>query len=426
MSGIMHNILSASAAAAVADYWVSVLAGGGTNQTVITSTAFDPSGDIVVCGYTRPTALGTQSAYLAKYSAAGSIVWQKTLGANPSFNDVKVAASGNIYVCGATQEADGAARDGLLAKYDSSGALQWQKSLSNSAAATLYFGGLGIDSSENIYAAGSVGTFPSTQGVAAKFDTTGAIQWQRSFSYVNNIRVNSCTVTSAGVMYICGDRQQGVDYLVTSYSTTGTLLWDNVYIQADGGSAICIFVDASNNLYIGGILSQVGENRGTVLKLTSAGAITWQQYFNTNSIVEQTFAIFATAAGDVYSCAYSSATANTGLMFKYNSAGTLQWQRTIGSAASDNLYDIIVDSAETIITVGFTAANGMVWSLPGDGTKTGTYNGLTYAAGATSTGSDTFTVSSSGGTSAASTHTVANTAFTASTPTLTNTLTDIP
>ena len=74
------------------------------------------------------------------------------------------------------------------------------------------------------------------------------------------------------------------------------------------------------------------------------------------------------------------------LIAKYNSAGALQWDRTLGGTGSEIGNAVAIDSADNIIVVGHTYSDGaggndvLTAKLPADGSGTGTYGSFTYEA----------------------------------------------
>ena len=95
------------------------------------------------------------------------------------------------------------------------------------------------------------------------------------------------------------------------------------------------------------------------------------------------------SAGNVIVTGYTAsagAGSNDFLIAKYDSAGTLQWQRTLGGTGSDVGLSVTTDSAGNIIVTGYTDSAGagsfgfMVAKLPPDGSLTGTYGPFTYQA----------------------------------------------
>ena len=95
------------------------------------------------------------------------------------------------------------------------------------------------------------------------------------------------------------------------------------------------------------------------------------------------------SAGNIIVMGYTAsagAGSNDFLIAKYDSAGTLQWQRTLGGTGSDVGLSVTTDSAGNIIVTGYTTSAGaggadfLIAKLPPDGSLTGTYGPFTYQA----------------------------------------------
>jgi len=161
-----------------------------------------------------------------KYNSGGTVQWQKSVsGPNASLSSkVNVTdSSDNVYVVGNyTGPSPATNQYGLVLKLDSSGARVWEKGLYGTAAENLYFYSSGIDSSENIFAAGNIGG----TAVIAKYDSSGTLLWQRKLvnSYYG-VYVNAMTVDSAGDCILCG-------YTRLSPATNNSMF--NVKLKGDG------------------------------------------------------------------------------------------------------------------------------------------------------------------------------------------------
>ena len=87
---------------------------------------------------------------------------------------------------------------------------------------------------------------------------------------------------------------------------------------------------------------------------------------------------------------------------KYNTSGTIQWQRRIGNNTnSEQANSVAVDSQGNVYLVGYGQVSG-VWNilyakLPADGSKTGTYTvgGVSYVYGTGALSDSTQTMTSS-------------------------------
>jgi uncharacterized protein (DUF2147 family) len=232
---------------------------------------------------------------------ATTVSWQRIIGVGTvtSAEGVALAESGsNVYVSGYTTNgiAGQTATHLFLAKYNSSGAIQWQRSLSTGTTNDVFGSKVTVDSLENVYVTGSVRVGASNTDpdiLVVKYNSSGTIQWQRRLGSV-------------------GGNQFGVG----------------------------IDTDSSNNVYIAG--------------------------YGPNGISSLDCIILA----------------------KYNSSGTLQWQRSISSGiASSNMAvtDLKAHADGYIYVVGrmYTTGNSenqgtFIARLPQDGTNTGIYGDLEY------------------------------------------------
>lgn len=164
------------------------IAADAANNVYVTGNTSSPSG-IATAGAHQTTLLGTQDAFLAKFSGTGTIQWSTYFGGTSVDygNSIALDDTANIYFSGPTtsvagvattgafQTAFGGGTDAFIAEFNTSGAIQW---------ATYYGGtntertqGIARDNiSRNIYVTGL--TY-GTDGIA----TTGAYQTSNAGNY---------------------------------------------------------------------------------------------------------------------------------------------------------------------------------------------------------------------------------------------------
>lgn len=133
--------------------------------------------------------LGT-GAYVARYDSGSFIIWQKKLSdasLKIRFIDATADSSLNVYAVGYTSNSGGAINT-VLVKYDSSGAIQWQKIFTTTQA--IFPTTITSDSSANLY----VGF---DDAMLIKYNSSGAIQWQRKLTG----SISGITVDSSGNVY---------------------------------------------------------------------------------------------------------------------------------------------------------------------------------------------------------------------------------
>jgi hypothetical protein len=228
------------------NYWIATYDGptsSGTGSDLGRDIAVDTSGNCYVTG--RSSNGSNDDIFLMKYSTSGILQWQRKLQGSSTSEEgygVAVDSSGNCYITAFTF-ASGVSNDIVVAKYNTSGALLWQRFLGSSNTEIGY--GIAVDSSGNCYVTG-YGTLAAKDGiVTAKFNTSGTLQWQRRLeSGSADCYGTGIAVDSSGNCYVVGQSVvTGVaDIIVAKYNTSGTLQWQRQLASGgnDRGSRIAV------------------------------------------------------------------------------------------------------------------------------------------------------------------------------------------
>ena len=383
-------------------------------------------------------------AYLAKMDNAGSIQWQRELsGAAVEFiEDVATDSSGNAYFVGRTTSEGAGSDDVLLAKYNSSGTLQWQRVLGDADSNVAY--SITVDSSGNVYVAGRQyvsGTF-DFESLLAKYDSSGTIQWQRSLATGvadQDVVAYGVTTDSAGNVYMTGYTGTNVFsshiMILVKYNSSGTIQWQRtlkVAFLRFAGYATNI--DSSGNVYVTGFgaASGAGNDTLSIVKYNSSGTLQWQKYLGEATLY--TLAIGGVSvAFDSLDNVYVTGVKESGTYYcqiaKFDSSGTLQWQRSLDGFNRDYAYSVGLDSNDDLYIAGRTNSTSdslyklLTAKLPSDGSLTGTYTldstDFTYSATSLVTGNLGATDSAGSLTGGTPTNTSTATTLTSSSITLT-------
>ena len=342
------------------------------------------------------------SGWIGQYSESGVLRWQRAIGGS----DATVWGGGNelindcclspdeqyLYVVGHHD-----ANTGLIYKYDTSGNIQWKKQFSDSN--TNQIRGCVIDSSGNLYVAGKHQNTGASvyKGFIAKFNSSGAVQWQKLFGSANRVSFNSIAIDSSDNIYLSGSIDSGpADNLVVKYNTSGSIVWQKRVTRGSSNyweSSMSCSVDTSGNVYITGFSNHDSsiDDQPYLLKMNSSGVFQWARYFGNYGNSQDNRIESATCDQDynVYMIGMDKTNISTGnkhaLVVKLNSSGTVQWKRTLGmNAAGYDAYTIKADSRNNIIlggdfwssggTGGYGSSDYFLAKLPNDGSKTGTYS----------------------------------------------------
>ena len=374
---IVNTDGTVSAVAANQIGWIVTL-GDTDNRSGLdyfTASAVDSSGNVYLVGYsTTEEIYGNREALISKYNSSGVQQWQRLLGdSNPNYAyEVVLDSSGDVYVSGI-----GDSNDGLIFKYNSSGTLQWQKDIPYMQNAFI-----AMDSSNNIYVAGTYYTGGVSNNnrnwLIMKLNNSGSLTWAREMTASSTDLVTGIAVDSSGNVFVSGynfSNQAGI----VKYNTSGTFQWhrklDGTSWEYSGGVA----VDSSGNSYVlyhsGSSGSNDTSNGNMVIaKYNSSGTVVWQRTigdglyqefgFNSNSIAID-------SSNNIYIFVATNSPEAAGdrdyLIAKYNDSGSIQWQRLLGGADRENSYGISVDNSGYIYITGDTESTDAVSNSRTDG-----------------------------------------------------------
>ena len=373
------------------DYWINVSGGTGDDQR--SGVAVDSSDNIITVGQIDSYGAGADDLIMAKYNPSGGLLWERLLGGT-SVEYVKAAAVDsldNIIAVGYTSSDGAGGYDILIAKYNSSGTLQWDRTLGGTG--TDYGRGVTIDSSDNIIVVGQTNSDGAGGDdiLLAKYNSSGTLQWDRTLGGSSLERGYGVAVDSSDNIIVSGQTQSdgagSDDILLAKYNSSGTIQWQRTLGGTGGDDGRGVAVDSSDNIIVFGHTESegAGNNDLLVAKYNSSGTIQWQKLLGGAS-VDNAIGITVDSSNNIIISANTQSDGAGGydiLVAKYNSSGTLQWDRTLGATATDIGYGVAVDSLDNIVITAVTAegAGGddvLVAKLPSDGSLEGTYGAFTY------------------------------------------------
>jgi uncharacterized delta-60 repeat protein len=373
------------------DYWISFLGknGFGGNIEVGKAVTTDSSGNIIICGNYDAYGSEPYNLLIAKFDSSGTLLWDKSLGGTGLENGygVTVDSADNIIVCGQTASDGAGGTDLLVAKLDSSGTLLWSRALGGTDTDQAY--SVAVDSTDNIIVAGRTNSDGAGNYdlLTAKYNSSGTLLWDKTLGGSGSDYGYGIGIDSADNIIITGlcnsDGAGGSDSLIAKYNSSGTLLWDKTL----GGSVLDysngVGIDSADNIIIAGISASdgVGGNDILIAKYNSSGTLQWGKTLG-GTMNDQGNGVGIDSADNIIIAGATSGDAAGGwgvLVAKYNSSGTLLWDKTLGSTTNEFGWGVAVDSANNIIVTGNDANNdALIAKLSPDGSGDGTYNGFVY------------------------------------------------
>ncbi len=280
----------------------------------VRGVATDGSGNVIVTGYFEQTATfggtdltstGHYDVFVAKYDAAGALLWANSGGGGSIDEGFGVVAdgSGNVIVTGFFNESATFGEttltglpgylewDVFVAKYDAAGALLWVQS---AGGALLDVGrAVAVDGSGNVIVTGSIrgsadfgGTTLTSAGeldvFVAKYDAEGVLLWAKSAGGTADDEVKAISVDGSGNAVVTGSFVNsaafgsttltggGYDVFVAKYAVDGMLLWAHSAGGPQWDTGAGVAVDESGKVLVTGSFKDSAAFGGTTL--TSMGS----------------------------------------------------------------------------------------------------------------------------------------------------------
>jgi Tfp pilus assembly protein PilZ len=364
------------------------------------AVAVDAAGNRLVTGWFSYTASfsghplqsvnGSQDIFLAKYDAAGTLLWVRPAG-GPEWDQgtsVAVDRGGNCYLTGyfedtaafgPTNLVSRGGDDVFVAKYNSQGVLQWVMQFGGPGYD--YGGAVALDAGGNAYLAGyfeQTAQVGNTELVSrgnndvllAKFSSGGAVQWVKQAGDSGDDRAFGLAVDPVGNCYVAGyfsfyanfdtidiNGFGDADIFLAKYNSAGVVQW----VRKAGGQQRDIgygaALDANGNPYLVGIFQDTADFGGVPLvssgmydgftaKYTSTGNCTWARRLG-GVLDDQANAIAVDREGNCYvtgqfedeasfpPLTLTSSGEADAFLLKLDATGEMVWVKKAGGANDD-------------------------------------------------------------------------------------------
>ena len=299
-------------------------------------------------------------------------------------NAVTTDSSGNLYVAGYTKgvlegDTNSGMSDLILIKYNSQGTIQWTKqlgTLENDQA-----NGVTTDSSGNIYVTGWTGggldgnTEIGYEDIfLIKYNSSGTKLWTKQLGSASYDQAYGVTTDTSGDLYITGyawklDGQDSVgrfDYFIVKYNSSGTKQWSRLFGTSEQDFGYAIATDSSNNVLVAGTTegqfdgnTAFGDNDLFVIKYNSSGTLQWtKQLGSSNRDIAYGVETDSSDNVIVVGLTWGELDNNTHygatdiFVIKYNSSGTKQWINQVGTSEGDEAHAVSIDSSDNIYVAG--------------------------------------------------------------------------
>jgi len=388
MSGASKKLMSAAGAGGES-FWITRLNGGRLSEEY-TGIAVNEAGEVFCAGKSGTNPYN--NATFTALNADGSVSFGKDIGArntgNPDddyYQDLDIAPDGNLFACGLTHDA---IQDfGIVSKIAPDGTLVWSSGMKG----VNLVRGIASDTSSNVY---GMLMYGDKLGVF-KLSSTGASVWRGEYALVSgNVRPANRGVASdssgnllvvAAISYRNDSfpRWPYDDSFLAKFNSSGTKQWDIKFttVGANNCRLSCVATDSSDNVYVAGTgATSLGTYIAKfVMKINAAGTIQWQK--SVGSLGPGPNAIKIDNDGNIIlfgNDTGGSLAADAAYAIKLDSAGNLVWARYIDAADNQVVFGGAVDASNNVYMSGYYLNDYFVAKLPADGSGTGTYTNFVY------------------------------------------------
>jgi hypothetical protein len=360
---------------------------GASGDDELSGVATDGNGNVYVAGYTTSFGAGGQDVLLLKYSPSGTLLCRQTWGGsnNDWASDVALDPSGRfVYVAGATESSPSGNRDVLLVKFDSNCNFIWAQSWDfggNEGAQRLR-----VDPSDgNLVLGGMTGIASANESAALlmKVSDPGstppraplwATSWDLYYASINDFFFGV-----SGGIYSCSSiippAGYGIDAYLARYDSSGNLQWVKTWNRDVNDSAFSCTSDAGGNVYVTGTSGEWagnGQHVAYLLKFDPSGVLQWANTWGSGRN-DQVHRVLTDTNGNVFMAGLTNGLDGTQqdvLLLKYDASGNLL-ESDIRRGNTDSQALSAVSTLDAILLAGSGFNSGGSWQqltgTPGTG-----------------------------------------------------------
>lgn len=380
-------------------YFINMVtfASGGP-QIFSQSIAVDSSGNITLSGINVNSTTPYYN-YFYKLNSTGVLQWQRYINNSyayaTQFKYTTVDSTGKLIVTGALTNSSGSDLEAPVIQLTTSGTINWQQVRRINSSSYLQNYQIVVDSSNNIYVNGRYNDSSGNNAwFMQSYSSSGSLNWA-------NIYPSSVTTTAFQGNGVTYDSYSGNLYwngftsvssqtlaVLLKTDTSGNLLAQYGRYASNSSEdirGIEVVTDSSGNVYsLCSWLSSTGIAGYFVLKYDSSGNFVWGRRYTYSSGPLNVGSIALDSSGNIYTTSYVDIPGSgyISLIAKMNSSGSLVYQNQIVNNTGgngiqvNNGKSIIIDSSSNMYIFLCDTQNyyPIVFKLPIDGSKTGTYS----------------------------------------------------
>jgi len=351
---------------------------GGTNWEDGYSVVQTSDGGYAIAGNTSSFGAGGYDAFLVKLRATGEMEWARAVGgtANDYSRCVVQTSDGGYTITGYTYGFGAGDYDIFLVKLSSAGALEWSRAIGGTCEDRSYSvvqtgdGGYAVAGHTKGFGSGAP---PYSNLFLLKLSASGTLEWARTvggadYDYCESVvQTNDGGYAVAGRTYSFGEGYS--DLFLVKFSAAGTVEWSRAVGGADFDDGYSVVQTSDSGYAVAGNTASFGAgcNDLFIVKFSSTGTVEWSRAIGETEL-EYGRSVVQTTDGGYALAGYTNSFgvidyAYDNFIVKLDSAGAVEWARTVGGTETDYCYSIVQTSDGGYAFTGSTTSFGIECDL---------------------------------------------------------------
>ncbi len=396
---LMAGLLAGSGPAQPVPDWDFGYDLAGTHYTVVTAVEVDPWGNVVMTGSAGDNEYGLDYTMITmKLTPDGDTLWVRPYYTDSlsRADDLVIDADGYIYVVGRGSFAAYGEVLPLIIKYAPDGSIVWVRD-GFAAGVPVYPGGLSevaLDGDGHLCAVGQANDGTGGKVFVCRYGTDGAFYWNllTDFAPLNGIWGQHVAIGPTGNICLVAQEPHGFgsyDIITAMVTSTGASMWahsfsgegenfdyaTDVAAAPDGGVYVTAYIESDITRYDWG-----------VLKYSSTGTLLWSDIWDGGGQYgDEATAVEVASNGDVIVAGQTVPTPTSiaqPCLARYTPTGTRLWLTPHDVGGSAWIHDMVLDDNDNaylggyyfgsnhkadFLTVGFAADGSYLWDVSYEG-----------------------------------------------------------
>jgi len=339
---------------------------GGARDDLAFTLIQTSDGGYALAGYTLSYNVGLADFYFVKTDGSGNMQWNRSYGGifDEIVNSIVQTSDGGYALAGYSSSFS-QTDDCYLVKIDSSGNIQWSKT----------YGGQGFDFANAVVRASDGGYVLAGQtdsfGAGGydfyliKTDSSGNVQWSRTYGGTKNDEAWSVARTSDGGYALAGFTKSfgagGSDFWLVKTNALGNMQWNKTYGGPIQDVASCVVQTSDGGYALAGETYSYNVNSQVFfVKTDGSGNVQLSKMYGgtdsagASSVTKTSDGGYA-LAGHIE---YFGVDSSDAWLVKTDSSGNMQWSKTYGGTQDDRACSVVQTSDGKYVLAGYTNSFG--------------------------------------------------------------------